>query len=133
MKEPVWIDESEVHAIHEQVLAEHGGASGLRDAKLLATALARPRQHFAYGAHPSVVEMAALYTAGIVKNHPFVDGNKRTGFVIGILFLELNGQRFTATEEDATQAVLDLAAGVMKESAFTEWFASQSRPIRKSR
>lgn len=133
MKAPAWIDESDAHAIHERVLSEHGGASGLRDAKLLESALSRPQQHFAYADHPSIVEMAALYTAGIVQNHPFVDGNKRTGFVIGILFLELNGWQFTATEEDATQAVLALAAGTMREAAFTKWLETQAVPAPKRR
>jgi death on curing protein len=130
MKEPVWIDEPDVHAIHERVLAEHGGAAGLRDGTLLKSALARPRQYFAYADSPTVVEMAALYAAGIVRNHPFVDGNKRTGFVIGVLFLELNGYQFTATEEDATQAVLGLAAGTLREAEFKAWISANSKQRR---
>lgn len=133
MKEPIWIEEPEVLAIHERLLALHGGAEGIRDIGLLKSALARPQQHFAYAESPSVVEMAALYAAGIVKNHPFIDGNKRTGFVLGVLFLELNGYRFAATEEDATQAVLDLASGSLEEPAFTVWMrvnSKQSRPRR---
>jgi death-on-curing protein len=85
---------------------------------LLQSALARPQQLAAYGAHPDVVDLAAAYTSGIVQNHPFVDGNKRTGFVLGILFLELNGARFTATEDDAAQAVLGLAAGTLDEAGY---------------
>ncbi len=133
MKEPVWIDEADVLAIHDRVMAEHGGAPGLRDEALLKSAIARPRQHFAYADSPKIVEMAALYAAGIVRNHPFVDGNKRTGFVIGVLFLELNGYQFTATEEDATQAVLGLAAGRLREPEFTSWIAGNSRPTRSRR
>jgi death-on-curing protein len=116
--EPVWIDERDAIALNSRLLALHGGASGLRDGGLLASALARPRQQLAYAASPDLVEMAAAYTAGIVRNHPFVDGNKRTGFVIGILFLELNGYRFQASEEAAAQAVIALAAGSMDEAGY---------------
>ena len=125
MREPVWITEQEVLAIHDRQLTEHGGPSGLRDPGLLDSALARPHQLFAYG-DPDTFDLAASYTAGIVRNHPFVDGNKRTGFVIGILFLELNGYRFTAPEADATQAVLSLAAGEMTEERFTAWLRDNS-------
>lgn len=133
MREPVWIDEPDVHAIHERVLAEHGGAAGLRDQKLLQSALGRPRQHFAYAESPTIIEMGALYAAGIVRNHPFVDGNKRTGFVIGVLFLELNGYAFTATEEDATQAVLGLAAGTLRETEFAKWLSANCEKRRARR
>lgn len=115
MTEYVWLEEREALAIHERLLVAHGGAAGLRDAGLLASALARPRQLAAYGDAPDMADFAAAYTAGVVKNHPFTDGNKRTGFVLGVLFLELNGMRFTASEAAAAQAVLDLAAGVMDE------------------
>lgn len=90
--------------------------------------LARPRQHYAYASSPSVVEMAALYTAGIVRNHPFVDGNKRTGFVVGVLFLELHGFDFKASEADATQAVMALAAGKLDEGGYIAWLRANSRP-----
>jgi len=111
VKEPVWIDERDALALHERLLALHGGAEGLRDSALLKSALARPQQHFADAESPDIVDMAAVYTGGIVRNHPFVDGNKRTGFVVGILFLELNDYRFSASEEDAAQAFLELASG----------------------
>jgi death-on-curing protein len=126
-REPTWIEERDVLAIHDRLLAAHGGALGLRDDGLLQSALARPRQHYAYADSPDIVEMAALYAAGIVRNHPFVDGNKRAGFVVGILFLELNGFSFTASEEDATQAVLSLAAGTLDEAAFTAWLQANSK------
>ena len=119
MKEPVWIDERDALALHDRLLALHGGAAGLRDSALLQSALARPQQYFAYAESAGVVDMATAYTAGIVSNHPFVDGNKRTGFVVGILFLELNGYRFSAREEDAAQAVLELAAGNLNETGYT--------------
>ena len=120
-KEPLWIEELDALAIHDRLLALHGGATGVRDRGLLESALARPRQHHVYANTPSIVEMAAVYTAGIVRNHPFVDGNKRTGFVIGILFLELHGFDFKAREADAIQAVMDLAAGTLNEAAYAAW------------
>ena len=112
-------------AIHDRQLVEHGGAEGLRDEALLESALGRPLNHFAYESS-DVVELAAKYTAGIVQNHPFVDGNKRTGFVVGVLFLELNGFRFTASEEAAAQAVLELAAGTMDEKGFCEFLRANA-------
>ena len=126
MKQPVWIDERDALALHDRLLALHGGASGVRDQGLLQSALARPQQHFAYGENADVIDMATAYTAGIVRNHPFLDGNKRTGFLIGILFLELNGHRFAATEEDATQAVLALAAGTLDEPGYTAFLRENS-------
>ncbi len=117
----------DVLAIHDRLLALHGGASGLRDQGLLESALARPRQHYAYARSPDILEMAALYTAGVVRNHPFVDGNKRAGFVIGVLFLELNGVDFNATEEDATQAVTSLAAGTLDEAGYGAWLREKVR------
>ena len=129
-KEPLWIEERDAVAIHDRLLALHGGASGVRDRDLLESALARPRQHHSYAKTSDVVEMAALYTAGIVRNHPFIDGNKRTGFVIGVLFLELHGFDFTASEADATQAVMALASGTIDEAAFTVWLRENTKPKR---
>ena len=121
MSEPVWIDERDTLALHNRLLALDGGAVGVRDEGLLKSALARPQQIHAYGDKPDTVELAAAYTVGIVRNHPFIDGNKRTGFLVGALFLEMNGYRLTASEEDATQAVLGLAAGKLDEKAFAAW------------
>jgi prophage maintenance system killer protein len=208
VKEPIWLDERDALALHDRLLVLHGGAAGLRDGALLKSALARPRQGFAYAKSPdlehistswnqlgllggaavrqegraarcgasrkrpdeadarrrqtpkgtgafgqglrqepwpyagydlrslpgpwpnslcpsdsiwsnyALADMAAAYTAGIVRNHPFVDGNKRTGFLMGILFLEINGRRFIASEEDATQAVMELAAGNLDETGY---------------
>jgi death-on-curing protein len=126
-KESIWMETRDVFAIHDRLLALHGGASGLRDRGLLESALPRPRQHYAYADSPNLVEMAALYTAGVVRNHPFVDGNKRTGFVIGVLFLELNGFDFKASEEDATQAVTSLAAGSLDEAGYGAWLRENIR------
>ena len=118
MTEPVWIEAREVLALHDRLLALDGGATGLRDDGLLQSALARPRQLYAYADNPDLIDMAVAYTAGILRNHPFFDGNKRTGFVVGVLFLELNGYRFTATEEATTQAVMELAAGTLDEAGY---------------
>jgi len=126
MKEPSWIDSRDAVALHDRLLALDGGATGVRSEALLESVLARPRQLYAYGDSPDIVDLAAAYTFGIVRNHPLVDGNKRTGFVIGVLFLELNGSRFTASEEDATEAVLQLAAGKMSEAAFAAWMRKNS-------
>jgi death on curing protein len=119
MSEPVWIDHDLVCAIHDRQLVENGGAEGLRDESLLHSALGRPLNLLSY-TQPDIIELAATYTTGIVQNHPFVDGNKRTGFVVGVLFLELNGYRFTASEA-AAQTVLELAAGSIDESGFCEF------------
>lgn len=125
MKKPVWIDELDALALHDRLIALHGGAPGLRDHELLQSALARPQKS------PDIVNLAAVYTAGIVRNHPFVDGNKRTGFVVGILFLELNGYRFTASEEDAAQAVLELAAGNLDETGYSAFLRGNARRSKK--
>jgi len=124
---PLWIDERDALALHDRLLALHGGAAGVRDANLLKSALARPQQLHAYGDNPDLIDIATAYTAGIIRNHPFIDGNKRTGFVAGILFLEMNGYRFTASEEDATQAVLGLAAGTLDETGFAAWLRANAK------
>ena len=116
MRAPIWIEERDTLVLHDRLLALFGGASGLRDGGLLKSALARPQQIFVYAGSVGTIDLAAAYIAGIVRNYPFVDGNKRTGFVIGALFLELNGFRFTASEEQAAQAILSLAAGTLDET-----------------
>ena len=126
-KEPLWIETRDILAIHDRLLALHGGASGLRDRGLFESALARPRQHYAYADSSDTLEMEALYTAGVVLNHPFVDGNKRAGFVVGVLFLELNGFELQASEEDATQAVTSLAAGTLDEAGYSSWLRANTR------
>ena len=93
-----------------------------------ATFLARPRQAAAYADAPTIPELAALYTAGIVKNHPFVDGNKRTGFLLGVLFLELNGFAFTAQQEDAANAILALAEGASDEKSYAAFLQESAHP-----
>ena len=128
MKEPVWVDEQIALALHDRLLAIHGGADGTRDEALLKSALARPRQHAAYAGDPDLVDLATAYTAGILRNHPFVDGNKRTGFIVGVLFLELNGVRFCAIEEDAARAILELAAGTLDEPGYTAFLRANITP-----
>jgi death-on-curing protein len=127
MNEPVWLNERDVLTLHDRLLALHGGAAGLRDETLLKSALARPRQHFAYAQAADIATLAALTTAGIVRNHPFIDGNKRTGFVLGILFLELNSLRFTASEEDAANAVLALADGSLHETGYAAFLQAHTQ------
>jgi len=123
---PLWIDERDTLTLHDRLLALHGGAAGVRDDALLKSALARPQQIDAYADAPDLIDLAAAYTAGIVRNHPFIDGNKRTGFVVGILFLELNGYRFTASEEDAAQAVLGLAASTLDEQGYAAFLRANA-------
>ena len=127
MKDLLWIEEREALTLHERLLALHGGAAGIRDQGLLQSALARPHQHFAYADTVDVIYLAAIYTSSIVRNYPFLDGNKRTGFVIGILFLELNGYRFKASEQAAAQAVLALASGTMDENGYTAFLNANVR------
>lgn len=129
MKEPIWIDERDALTVHDRLLAKHGGAAGIRDEGMLKSALARPQQHFAYAEAADIIEMATAYTAGIVRNHPFVDGNKRTGFVVGILFLELNGYRLTASEEEAAQAVFNLAAGALDEIGYVAFLRANAKQL----
>ncbi len=120
MKEPRWVSETTVLAIHERLLAEHSGPSGVRDAALLDSALARPRQIFTYDT-PDIPSLAAAYAFGIIRNHPFVDGNKRTGFLTAYIFLADNGLELTASEASAAQAVLAVAAGDLGEAEFASW------------
>jgi death-on-curing protein len=126
-KEPVWIERRDGLAIHDRLLAVHGGASGLRNQGLLESALARPRHDYAYADFPDILGMAALYTADVVRNHLFVDGNKRAGFVIGVLFLELNRFELKSSEEDAAQAVMSLAAGTLDEAGYRAWLGGNVR------
>lgn len=120
-----WLLEGVVIALHDEQLAEHGGGVGIRDAGLLSSSLARPRNQAVYG-DPSVFGLAAAYAYGIVRNHPFVDGNKRTGFLAAYVFLDMNGWELMAPEGEAVAAVLALAAGEMQESGFSDWLKTNS-------
>lgn len=128
MSDPVWLLEVAVLIAHEVSLANFGGADGIRDRTLLESALAKPRNLFVYQ-NPEIPELAASYTAGIVQNHPFVDGNKRTGFLAGAAFLELNGYRLTATEPEATRVIMGLAAGDISESQLAAWYQQKSERV----
>ena len=125
----VWIEESVVWAIHEAQLAEHGGSVGVRDAGLLASAMGRPINLAAYGT-PDVAACAAAYGYGIARNHPFIDGNKRTAFVCTGLFLALNGYALSANDVDCVMTMLAVAAGEMEESTFEEWLRAHVVPLR---
>jgi death-on-curing protein len=121
-----WLAEPEVLALHDLMLAHYGGAGGVRDVALLASALARPRQLATYGT-PSLAELAAAYASGIIRNHPFIDGNKRTGFMLAAGFIELNGGEFIAPEAEAVVHTLGLAAGQVSEAAYANWLAGAHR------
>ena len=116
----VWLSVDMIHAAHEEQLVEHGGPGGVRDEGLLASAMARP-QHRALYESPDAATLAASYAFGIARNHPFVDGNKRTAFVALDVFLDLNGLELDATDEDCVLATLRLAAGQLDEAALAEW------------
>ena len=116
----VWLDPAVLRAVHEEQLAEHGGASGTRDAGLFESALARPENLAAYGA-PDAAALAAAYGWGLARNHPFVDGNKRTAFVATELFLMLNGFELAADDVACVLTMLSVASGDMSEDAFATW------------
>ncbi len=120
-----WIDPSVLHAVHEEQLAEHGGSSGVRDANLLASALARPQQ-LAHFHDPDLADLAAAYAFGIARNHPFIDGNERTAFVACGLFLLLNGAELDAPDADCVLKMLALAAGQLDETASAGWIRTHT-------
>ncbi len=124
---PVWIATAVILAIHDEQLAAHGGASGLRDAGLLDSALARPRNRAEYGT-PDLAERGALHALAIAQNHPFIDGNKRTAYVAMELFLALNGARFIAVDADAVLTTLAMAAGDLSDADFTAWVRRHAVP-----
>ena len=121
-----WLREDVVVALHSEQIAEHGGSPGIRDVGLLSSALARPQHRAAYG-EPTVFDLAAAYAFGIVSNHPFVDGNKRTGLLAAYVFLDLNGWELTALETEAVTAVLALAANEIDEVGFSNWIKDRAR------
>ena len=127
MKALRWIDKRLLVILHDESLAEHGGASGIRDEGLLDSALARPLNLLAYG-EPDLAELAAAYGVGLAKNHAFVDGNKRVAFLAVGLFLALNGYRLIASQADATLTMLAVASSEMDEAAFALWIRANSQP-----
>jgi death on curing protein len=116
----IWIDSAVLLAVHDEQLAEHGGAVGTRDMGLFESAIARPQQLAHYG-QPDAAELAAAYAVGISRNHPFVDGNKRTAFVAAELFLALNGMQLLADDAACVTTMLAVAAGQMDEATFARW------------
>lgn len=122
-----WINRKVLLLLHDESLAEHGGASGLRDEGLLDSALARPLNVALYS-DPDVADLAASYGVGLAKNHAFVDGNKRAAFLAVGLFLAINGSRLVATQADATLTMLSVAAGDLDESAFADWIRERIHP-----
>jgi len=127
MSEPVWLNHEVILAIQRELLARFGGLDGIRDEGLLDSALNRPLQLFNYG-EPSLFELAASYAEGIVKNHPFLDGNKRAGFMAAYTFLAANGQQLGAPEEEAVLQTLALAAGEIAAKEFSEWLEISCSP-----
>jgi death-on-curing protein len=126
VNEPVWLLKEAIMALHDQLLADFGGAAGLRDEALLESALARPANLFAYG-KPSLFDLAAAYAFGIVGNHPFIDGNKRTSFMAAYVFLARNGYCLSASEAEATAATLALAAKETTEAEYARWLDANCR------
>ena len=125
MKEPVWLQREFVLVLHERMVAAFGGLAGVRDEGMLESALGRPQYQFAYE-RPSHFGLAAAYAFGITRNHPFLDGNKRTGLIAAATFLERNGYSFRATEAEATAATLALAEGTLTEAAFAAWLGDHT-------
>ena len=129
MTEILWVRNEIVVAIHDEQLAEHGGLEGVRDKSLLESALARPQNMFAYdrparAGREGVAKLAAAYAYGIVKNHPFIDGNKRTAFVCAELFLALNGFELAASDGDCVLTMLSVADGTLSQDDLAAWIAA---------
>ncbi len=127
-KEPRWVDRLVVDAVHLDLVREHGGLQGTRDEDALEAALARPHQRWTYGDKPDLACLAAAYAFGLARNHPYYDGNKRIAFVTMAVFLELNGRRIQATEEEVVAVMLELATGAVTEDALAEWIRSHAIP-----
>lgn len=117
----IWVDLDVAFAAHDEQLVEHGGAAGIRDRSMLESAMARPLNLVAYG-EPDIADLAAAYSFGIARNHPFVDGNKRTALVVSETFLGLNGRRLTANDVEVVVTFLSLAAGELTPEQLADWF-----------
>ncbi len=126
--EPKWLTNQLVQAIHSQAVAEFGGSQGVRDRGLLESALDRPRNLYTYGDDPSPFDLAAAYCVGIVKNHPFIDGNKRTGDLTARAFLFRSGYLFEPDEADEVNMIIALAAGEIDEAALARWISENATP-----
>jgi death on curing protein len=123
---PVWISPQLTRVIHDDQIDRHGGIGGTRDENLLLASLDRPRNLFAYGESPSLFDLAAAYAYGVVKNHPFIDGNKRTAFVVMAVFLELNGYSLDAPEMEVVSRMEGLAQDVENQQSIALWLKERS-------
>jgi death-on-curing protein len=124
VEEPLWLSRQAIEIIHGEQLAEHGGRPGVRDLNGLEAALARPRQHWAYTGEPEVPELAAILCEGIVRGHPFVDANKRTGFLAAFAFMRVNGWELAADEDEVVDAIDALAAGRSTGAELARWISA---------
>jgi death on curing protein len=124
-----WIPENVVLAIHEEMLAEHGGLAGIRDQSLLLSALAKPQNLAAYG-EPDLADLAAAYAAGTTRNHAFIDGNKRTGLAVALVFLLDNDYELIAANDDLVMTMLAVADGTMSEPELAIWLRTYIRPCK---
>ena len=120
-RDPVWITRQTAMAVHGMQLAEHGGLPGLRDIGLLEAALGRPQQILHYEPEASLTKLASAYICGLIRNHPFLDGNKRTGFVLGAIFLGRNGSKLRSPQPETANVILEVAAGTWTEDQLTNW------------
>ena len=126
--EPAWLDTAVALAVHDRQLAEHGGGTGVRDAGMMESALARPVNRWSYG-EDDLATLVAAYAFGIARNHPFVDGNKRTAWVLARLFLALNGATLSFEPDEAIGAMLALASGGLSEEAMADWFRERLESV----
>jgi death-on-curing protein len=121
LSEPKWLGRLVIDAIHHDMITTHGGLSGVRDERLLESALARPRQVFTYGAGIDIAALGAAYACGLARNHPYHDGNKRVAFMAMAVFSEMNGYELVAEETEIVEAMLGLADGMLEEESLAEW------------
>jgi len=128
MTEPNWVLDELVFSVHQMLLAEHGGGTGIRDKALLESALSRPKQRYKYEPKSTAFQLAASYSFGLAKNHPFIDGNKRIALAIGAVFLEINGFTLNAPEAEAVIIFEQLASSGIEEIELANWFKSNSIP-----
>ncbi|WP_414585413.1 type II toxin-antitoxin system death-on-curing family toxin [Scytonema sp. PCC 10023] len=129
MKEPRWVSESAVIAMHEELIAEHGGATAIRDSGLLSASLARAKHLFTYSDSATLFDLAAAYAYGLAKNHAFIDGNKRIPLVVIDVFLRLNGYELIAQEAEAVIKITNLAAGIEEQDSIAAWIGANSQEL----
>lgn len=128
MTEPIWIERKALELLHDESLAEHGGSPGLRDENLFESALARPKNLFGYEGGTDIARLAASYAYGLAKNHPFIDGDKRTAFIAATLFIRMNGSRLSADQVDAYNMMVRLASSEIGEEEFAAWLRGNIEP-----